>query len=102
MNGVAPRRNRPQLSLFDRLHSPKVIKNPVFARTDRKMAAQMGFCPHGREVGAHGTPKCPHGLNFRRTDGKMTARSGFLAHGKGKCPHKSKDCLPEAIFRRTD
>jgi hypothetical protein len=65
------------------------------------MAARIDFCPHGREVGSHGTANRPHGLNFRRTDGKMAARNEFSPHGEGECPHRPVSRLREAIFART-
>jgi farnesyl-diphosphate farnesyltransferase len=65
------------------------------------MAAQMGFCPHGRIAGAHGTPKCPHRSNYRRTDGKIAARNEFCPHEEGNCPHRSISRVREAILART-
>jgi hypothetical protein len=44
-----------KLSLFDHLNPSKSVKNLHFTRTDRKMAAQIDFCPHGRKAGAHET-----------------------------------------------
>jgi hypothetical protein len=61
----------------------KSKKTRLFLRTDRKMAAQMDFCPHELEVGPHGTAYCPHRSNYRRTDGKMAARNDLLPHGNG-------------------
>jgi len=71
-------------------------------RTDRKMAAQMDFCPHGRKVGSHGTIPYPHELNYRRTDGKTGARNDLLPHGEGNCPHRPANRPHEAIFFRTE
>jgi hypothetical protein len=65
--------------------------------TNRILAAQMGFCPHGREVGSHETANSPHGLNFRRTNGKMAARNDFCPHGTGNVPHGSVLRLRETI-----
>jgi hypothetical protein len=61
----------------------KTIKKRAFSRTDRKMAAQMGFCPHEWKVGSHGAPNRPHGTKNLRPDGqiirmkrKLSARTG--------------------------
>jgi len=90
------------LSLFDHLNPPKTIENEVFSRTDRQMAAQTDFRPHGRKVGSHGAIHCPHGLNFYRTNGKMAAQNEFCPHGVKIVPHKPILRLREAIFRRTE
>jgi hypothetical protein len=50
------------------------LKNEVFTRTERKMAAQMDFRPHGRKAGPHGKP-------IARTDRSFAARRGKWPHG---------------------
>jgi hypothetical protein len=96
---VKNRRRRPE-------NRRRKVNYPMFwsgiPRTNRKMAAQMDFCPPGRKVGSHGTANCPHGLNFRRTDGKMAARNDLLPHGEGNCPHRPVNHPHEAIFFRTE
>ncbi len=62
----------------------------------------MDLCPHGAEVGSHGTANWPHGLNFARTNGKMAARNDLSPHGKGVVPHEPEYHAHETIFRRTD
>jgi hypothetical protein len=66
------------------------------------MAARMDFCPHGAEVGSHGTASCLHRSNFGRTNGKMAARNDLSPHGKGVVPHEPEYHAHETIFRRTD
>jgi hypothetical protein len=73
-------------------------KTGLFARTDRKMAAQMGKSPHGRNDGPHGMGDRPHGLKNRRTNRETRARMGKSAHGNKVVPHGSKEWLSEAIF----
>jgi len=65
------------------------------------MAAQIDFCPHGREVASHGTANRPHRSNFRRTDGKMAAQIELLSHGEGNCPHRWIWRVREVIFAST-
>ena len=62
----------------------------------------MGFCPHGRKAGSHGTAKCPHGLNYRRTDGQTRARNDLLPHEEGIVPHRPANQTHEAIFFRPE
>jgi hypothetical protein len=50
---------KPDSRLFLTKNWFKTLYKRLFGRTNRKMAARMDFCPHGREVGAHGT------ANFR-------------------------------------
>jgi len=78
------------------------LKTRVFGRTNRKMAARIDFCPHGREAGSHGFANRPHRSNYRRTDVKMAARNDFHPHGGRDCPHRSVSRLREAIFARTE
>jgi hypothetical protein len=65
------------------------------------MAARIDFCPHGREVGSHGTANRLHKSNFRRTNGKngrtkrivparkarLSAQIDFEAAGSDFCLH---------------
>ena len=74
----------------------------LFARTDGKIAAQMGKSPHGGKVGPHGTGDCPHGLKNRRTKRKTGARMGESPHGNGNCPHRSANRPHEPIFLPTN
>jgi hypothetical protein len=66
------------------------------------MAAQIDFCPHGREAGSHGTANRPHRSNYRRTDWKMAARNELFPHGERDYPHRPVSRLHEAIFVRTE
>jgi hypothetical protein len=92
------RANGAKLSLFDHLNSSKTIEILHFYRTNRVLAAQMGFGPHGLKRGSHETANCPHGLNFARTNRKMAARNDLLPHGKGIVPHKRENCVHETIY----
>jgi hypothetical protein len=111
---VGPRFSKPIRPLIGTIRgrapltvSKKALQNkPILTRcwerrTNRLLAARIDLCPHGSEVGSHGTAGCPHGSDFRRTEGKMAARNDFLPHGTGDVPHETVSRLRETIFART-
>jgi hypothetical protein len=65
----------------------KMSKCPVFARTGRKMAAQMGKSAHGQKAGPHGTDFRRTGSENGRTEREMARTGRVFVPQIGKCPH---------------